>query len=91
MSKVAYGLMSGEFSEPKEGKQLYQNVESAPNLYQDGIRLYDLKLQVAGNNKEFLSSHQQDALEYLGLLFNWIQKGEKQANISSTLSLFEYT
>jgi ubiquitin carboxyl-terminal hydrolase 5/13 len=45
---------------------------------------------VAKGNKEFLSNHQQDALEYLQILFSFIQKGEKQENLHSLINLFEH-
>lgn len=57
--------------------------------YQQGIRPYDFKLLIAKDNSEFMSSRQQDALQYLQWVFDKLDKEEPFIGASTT-SLFNY-
>ena len=42
--------------------------------YHDAVRPYDYKLLIAGDNADFASTRQQDALEYLLFFFDKLEK-----------------
>jgi len=65
ISKVAVGLLSGEYShEPQE------------NEYEKHIRPYMFKKVAAAGNREFSTGHQQDALEYFQYILSQIERRE---------------
>jgi ubiquitin carboxyl-terminal hydrolase 5/13 len=66
LSKVMFGLLSGNYSEEKSRNlPLNKDKEQEVEVYQDGIYLNSFKSFFAQNNRDFLSNKQQDATEYL--------------------------
>jgi ubiquitin carboxyl-terminal hydrolase 5/13 len=68
MSKLAYGLLSGKYSEKKECKKQEHDLMSEEekkemDIYQDGIRPQSFKNFIGKGHEEFASGRQQDAQE----------------------------
>lgn len=83
VSKVFWGLNSGRYSQRLERRRVINDVERVEE-YQEAIKPYDFKLLIAKDNSEFSSNRQQDALEYLQLLFDRLDKEEPFIGASST-------
>jgi len=92
MSKIGYGIFSGDYSHRKEAEPLKVEGQEAIELepYQDGIRPYMFKMLVGKGHEEFSTDRQQDANEYLGHLFKLLQKAEKKAQLSDLTNIFNF-
>jgi ubiquitin carboxyl-terminal hydrolase 5/13 len=70
VSKLTDGLFSGRYSEKREAKKVHYEGQSEEErnkveYVQDGIKPHMFKTLVGKDHKEFKTSLQQDALEYL--------------------------
>lgn len=80
MAKLGIGIYSGNYSQKREvelpeGKE--KELEEIDRYYQNGIKLSQMKLMIAGNNAEFKGTKMQDAFEYYQHFMLYLQKGEK--------------
>jgi ubiquitin carboxyl-terminal hydrolase 5/13 len=83
VSKIFWGLNSGKYSEKLSRTRIINGIEATED-YQEGIKPFDFKLLIAKDNPEFCSNRQQDALEYLQLLFDRLDKEEQFIGDSTT-------
>jgi ubiquitin carboxyl-terminal hydrolase 5/13 len=95
MSKIAYGLFSGKYSEKKEWKKPEHELQSEEekeemDIYQDGIKPQMLKNLIGKGHEEFSSGRQQDAQEYIQYLFDKISQGEREANRVNPCQLLDF-
>lgn len=68
-------MYSGKYSQRLQRTNIVNEIPITEE-YQEAIRPFDFKMMIAGNNQEFKSSRQQDALEYLQHLFDKLNKLE---------------
>lgn len=94
MSKLAYGLLSGDYSVPAP-KNATKNKEEFDKASQIGIAPKMFKSLVAANHPAFSTMQQQDALEYFTYLLEYIERAEvirpswiQQANPISSFQFY---
>ncbi|KAF2073334.1 hypothetical protein CYY_005352 [Polysphondylium violaceum] len=75
MSKLAYGLLSGDYSVPAP-KNATKNKEEFDIASQVGIAPKMYKSLVSSNHPAFSTMQQQDALEYFTYLLEYIERAE---------------
>lgn len=84
MYKVAYGLLSGEYSQKKLAQKVATEEkpvsEQPDEFYQDGIRPQIFKNFFGKDHPDFKTGQQQDAREYLSHLLDKMHKFETQAH-----------
>jgi len=82
MCKIAYGLSSGAYSQPKKHKKILYKGQSEEEknkdyFYQDGIKPQMFKAYFGKGNPDYSTSQQQDASLYFTYLLDKIQRQEK--------------
>lgn len=88
MSKISYGMFSGDYSLKQIRKLNKVNEEGlSEEDYQVGIRPKSFKLFYNKDNSEFISNRQQDAFEYMNYFFDKLEKEESKNNNTNTAAI----
>eukprot|EP00826_Nyctotherus_ovalis_P065735 TRINITY_DN966_c0_g1_i10.p1 TRINITY_DN966_c0_g1~~TRINITY_DN966_c0_g1_i10.p1 ORF type:complete len:467 (+),score=135.57 TRINITY_DN966_c0_g1_i10:85-1485(+) len=95
MCKMAYGLCSGVYSQPKKHKKIIYEGQAEEEkdkdyYYQEGIKPQMFKTYFGKGNPDFSSSQQQDASLYLTYLLDKIQTKEKLLGSSDPSRIFRF-
>eukprot|EP00828_Plagiopyla_frontata_P031888 TRINITY_DN4168_c0_g1_i5.p1 TRINITY_DN4168_c0_g1~~TRINITY_DN4168_c0_g1_i5.p1 ORF type:complete len:595 (-),score=120.68 TRINITY_DN4168_c0_g1_i5:717-2501(-) len=82
LSKVVYGLMSGDFSLKKSEKIIQNGIQTDQvQYYQEGLNLQNFKSFIGKGHQEFSGGKQQDAEEYMLHFLSKLQKNEAPEQI----------
>ncbi|KAG0141602.1 hypothetical protein CROQUDRAFT_110388 [Cronartium quercuum f. sp. fusiforme G11] len=91
MNKMAHGLLSGRYALPDHNVTVNQPVAAHDNeaqsprpVFQRGISPMMLKALVGRGHSEFSTMRQQDAEEFLGHMFETIQRDAHQQRTTAT-------
>lgn len=95
VSKLAFGIKSGRYSEKKECKKqahemMTEEEKNQVDIYQDGVRPQSFKNLIGKGHHEFSSGRQQDAQEYLQFVLDKIEKEEKIHGRVNPCKMFEF-
>jgi len=96
MAKVAYGLCSGTYSQPKKQKKIVyegqkEEEKNKEYYYQQGITPRMFKTFIAKKHPDYSSGQQQDASLYFAYLLDTIQKYEKTNGQPDPTQIFRFS
>ncbi len=96
MAKIAYGLCSGVYSQPKKHKKVIyegqtEEEKAKDYFYQQGVSPRMFKMLTGKGHPDYSSGQQQDASLYFAYLVDKIQKQEKLTGISDPTQIFRFT
>jgi len=95
MSKLSHGLCSGKYSQklkdiqpPTKIEEESKESDNFEEFYQEGIRPFMFKYHVGKDHVEFKTNQQQDAVEYLHHVLEFLEKDSKLLNKPNISNIF---
>lgn len=95
ISKLAFGLKSGRYSQKKECKRQAHDMQNeeekdAIDIYQDGIKPQSFKNLIGKGHQEFSSARQQDAQEFIQWVFDKFETEEAKRGRVNPCKIYDF-